>query len=41
VYKNGYFYPGSKEAGPDFVGKGRGKGFNVNIGIYYGKCIVL
>lgn len=30
-YDNGRFYPGKVDAGPEFVGEGAGKGFNVNM----------
>ena len=31
-YDDGVFYPSTPDAGPHMVGKGRGAGFNVNIG---------
>ena len=30
-YENATFYPGSPDAGPREVGKGKGKGYNVNV----------
>lgn len=31
-YEKGAFYPGGPDGGPEAVGKGKGAGFNVNIG---------
>lgn len=30
-YDDGFFFPGSKDANYDQVGKGKGSGFNINI----------
>merc|ERR1719410_3090476 len=35
-YDNGSFYPGSREANHEHIGKGKGEGYNMNIPLWGG-----